>query len=166
MITTKQALLHRLTQERSTVFYSYACMPQEELVRRPVIGEWSVKDVLGHLAAWESEYIKAIEQFLRGERPSMLDITDCDAWNAEQARLRWDVPLEQIEAELISTRRRLLDLVASLPDETFRLPGPPPLHDRAFLPWALNVLADHDREHWADLMAYKEAWVSRQQVTV
>jgi len=166
MSTLKQALLHRLTQERATVFYGIAFLPDEELVRRPAFGEWSAKDVLGHLAAWDGEYTRAIEQFRRGERPSLWDIGDCDAWNAEQARRRWDMPLEHIEEELISTRRRLLDLLTGLPDDSFYVCGPPPLHHRAFLPHVLNALADHDREHWADLIAFKEAWIARQQVTV
>ena len=160
MLSTKQVLLHRMTQERGTVFHAMAFMPEEVLIRRPVIGEWSVKDSVGHLTAWEAEITRGVEQFLRGERPELLDIEDVDAWNAEQARQRWDVPWAQVKDEMIETRQCLLDVVSGLPDEVFEQHGPPP-DTRPFLPMMLNAVADHDREHWASLMAYKEQWVAR-----
>jgi hypothetical protein len=169
MLTTKQVLLDRVTQERGTVFYAIAFMPEEELVRRPVIGEWSVKDILGHLAAWEEEIMRGIEQFGRGERPALLDFWDdmtvVDHWNAVQAQQGWDQSLADTKAELIATRQRLLDLVSGLPDEVFERVGPAPSHT-CFVPDMLNAIADHDRQHWAALMAYKAEWVRGQQVRV
>jgi uncharacterized damage-inducible protein DinB len=164
MLTAKQVLLHRLTQERATLFHAMAFMPDEELLRRPVIGEWSVKDVLGHVAAWDAEFMRAIQQFLRGEPVAMLAIPDCDAWNAHEARLRWDKTLAEVTEELVATRRQLLGMVAGLPDEVLQRPGPHPYENRAFLLWLLNGPADHDREHWAALMDYKERWIAQQQL--
>lgn len=165
MLGSKQVLLHRVTNERSTLFYSIASLPDGELVRRPLVGKWSAKDILGHIESWEAEIVRGIEQFMRGERPGLLDIADDDAWNAEQARSKWDLPLAQIEDQMIATHQRLLDLVASLSDEAFARPGPAPM-TRPFIPAMLNAIADHDREHWAALMAYKEKWVAQQQVAV
>jgi len=135
-------------------------MPEEELVRRPVIGDWSVKDVLGHLASWEEELIGWIERFARGEAPPGLGMS-VDDWNAQQARKKWDWTLAEVMEDLLATRRRLLDLVNSLPDDVFLRPAPPPATG-AYIPRLLNVLADHDRKHWDDLMAYKERWLARQ----
>lgn len=162
MLMTRHVLLHRLTQERATVLHSFEFMPDEELTRRPAIGEWSVKDVLGHLADWEAETIRGIEQFLHGARPDILDIRDVDAWNAEHVRRKWDVGLDEIKEELLATRRRLLEILGGLPDEAWQKPAPPP-HQQAFIPWMLNCKADHDREHWARLMEYRERWIARQQ---
>jgi hypothetical protein len=161
MLSTKQVLLHRITQERGTVFQSIAFLPEEQLTRRPLIGEWSAKDILGHLTAWEEEITRGIEQFRRGEQPQLLDIADVDAWNADQAHRRRDASLAQVKDEMIAVRRRLLDLVSSLPDEAFAQSGPPPALD-PFVPAMLNAIADHDREHWAGLMACKEQWIAKQ----
>lgn len=163
MLSTKQVLLDRLTQERGTLFHSFAFMPDDELVRRPAVGEWSVKDVLGHVAAWEAVTVNGIAQFMRGEGPVFLIVDDVDAWNAEQALLRRDRTLAEVKDELIATRRELLDLVTALPDEAFERLMPPPDRHRA-IPWVLHIIAEHDREHWAGLMAYKEAWIARQRV--
>lgn len=163
MLSTRQVLLHRVTQERSTLFYSIFSLPEDELVRRPLVGEWSAKDILGHVTSWEVEMTHAIEQFMRGERPSMLDIADCDAWNAHEAQLKWDMPLAQIRDEMIVIRLHLLDVVAGLPDDAFTRPGPAPTQS-PFIPSMLNSIADHDREHWAALMVHKEKWVASQSV--
>jgi DinB superfamily len=165
MLSTKKVLLDRVTQERSAVFYSIAFMPEDQLLLRPVIGEWSVKDVLGHLSAWEAEIIHGIEQFMHGDRPDLLDIADVDTWNGEQARQRWDRSLEDVKGELMSKRKRLLDLVSALPDEALARLGPPPCA-HPFIPDMLNAIAEHDREHWAALAAYKATWVAAQQVQI
>ncbi len=161
MLTARQALLHRLTQERATVLQAIEFMPEEELVRRPVFGDWSAKDVLGHLASWEEEFIGRIERFARGEPPASLGVSLHD-WNGQQARRKWDWTLAQVMENLIATRRRLLALVVSLSDEVFSRPGPPPYRDESYVPSILNAIATHDRKHWDDLMAYKEHWIARQ----
>ncbi len=160
MLTTRQVLLHRLTQERSTVFHAIAFMPEAELTRPEAIGAWSVKDVLGHLAAWEDVEIGWLEQFARGERPTM-DITDCDAWNAQRVAERRPWTLAETIANLIATRQRLLAVVGGMPDDIFERPGPSPMQ-APFVPAILNGIADHDREHWAPMMAVKDAWIARQ----
>ena len=163
MLSKKHVLLNRLTQERGTLFYSVEFMPEDELVRPNAMGEWSGKDVLGHVAAWEAEMVRAIEQFLAGQRPALWDIRDDEAWNVAEAAKRCDLTLAQVNEELIAVRRRLLDLLAPLPDEAFTRSGPPPDNNRAFVPAILNTIADHDREHWMELMRLKERWVERQQ---
>lgn len=159
MLSTRQVLLHRVTQERGTVYHSIAFLPDDEMTRSGAIGEWSVKDVLGHLAAWESIEIDWIEQFARGERPTM-DINDVDGWNAQRAAERSSWSLAQTRDDLVATRKRLLDVVAALPDDVFERIGPPPMKT-SFVQAMLNGVADHDREHWALLMPYKEEFLAR-----
>ena len=159
-MSTREVLLHRLTLERATLFHAVEFMPEEDVTRRPVIGEWSVKDVLGHVASWDDEFARRIERFARGEHPGVLGVS-IDAWNAEQAQKKWDWTIAQAMEDVVATRRRLLNLVNSLPDDVFLRSGPPPMTD-PYVPRLLNVLAEHDREHWDDLMAYKERWIARQ----
>lgn len=163
MLTTRHVLLHRLTQERATLFHAIAFLPEEALTRRPAIGEWSVKDILGHVTAWEAEYVAGVEQFMGNERPHVLDIADIPAWNEEQASRRRDWPLEQVKQDMLATRQKLLDVLHSLPDDAFARPGPHPAENRAFVPWLINEAADHDREHWSGLMVYKNQWIAGRQ---
>lgn len=160
MLSLRQVLLHRVTQERGTVYHAVAFLPDEEMMRERAIGEWSIKDVLGHLAAWEDVMVGWIEQFARGERPTM-DIDDVDGWNGQRVAERRSWSLAQVKDDLAQTRQRLVAVVAALPDEAFARSGPPPMQ-APYVPAMLNGIADHDREHWAQLVPVKEAWIARQ----
>ncbi len=50
-------------------------------------GDWSVKEILAHIAGWQTEMTAGIERMSRGERPTPegVDYTDADAWNAKFA---------------------------------------------------------------------------------
>ena len=164
MLTTRLAVLDRLTQQRAMLFQATAFLPDDELTRRPAIGAWSIKDILAHITAWEAETVHAIEQLLRGERPAIVDISNIDAWNSEQARSSWDASLPTVTANLIFTRQRLLDLVAELTDEQWGLPAPLPAPaERSLVASELSMCADHDREHAAAIMELKNRWLAGQQ---
>ena len=47
-------------------------------------GNWSVKDILVHIAGWHREMAGALSRIARGERaaPEGVDYSDFDAWNA------------------------------------------------------------------------------------
>ena len=42
-------------------------LPEERMDEPGVAGDWSVKDVLGHVAYWEGRAIGAVERALNGE---------------------------------------------------------------------------------------------------
>jgi hypothetical protein len=166
MISTKQAVLDRLTQDRAMLFQAIADLPDDELTRRPAIGAWSIKDILAHITAWDAETMSSIEQLMRGEHPAILDISDIDAWNTEHAASSWDASLPHVTAELIFTRQRLLDLVAGLSDASWSQPAPPPESPyRSFIVAELEMCAGHDREHAAPIMELKNHWIAGQQIT-
>ncbi len=50
-------------------------------------GEWSVKDILAHIAGWQHTMTGAMERMARGEKPTPegVDYTNADAWNAKFA---------------------------------------------------------------------------------
>jgi uncharacterized protein (TIGR03083 family) len=65
-----------------------ASLSDDEMDRPGSIGggDWSAKDLAVHLALWESLAIEAIEEWRRGERPGVLDLTEgrIDEVNAEE----------------------------------------------------------------------------------
>jgi hypothetical protein len=52
------------------------------------LGEWSVCELLAHMAGWYREMTAAIERAGRGERPTPegVDYSDADTWNAKFAK--------------------------------------------------------------------------------
>ena len=64
-------------------------------------GKWSIKDTLGHVAAWEGEVVRGFEQKAKGERPSIGDIKDFDIFNAAESQ-RKDASIEDHARNLIA----------------------------------------------------------------
>ena len=77
----KHQFIEKLIEERRNVLKAIEGVTDAEFCKPMAAGKWSIKDTLGHLTAWEAEVINAFEQKARGQRPTIGDIKDYDAWN-------------------------------------------------------------------------------------
>lgn len=146
---TKQEYVEKLLSERLNVMKATEGLTDEGMCEPMGEGKWSVKDTLGHLAAWEGEVVKAFEQKARGERPTIGNITDFDSWNGVEAAKRRDRSVEQIRDEMNQTRKNLLAILNDLPDEGDVWS---PQRSTAKM---LDMLIEHDRHHWKSLCEYR-----------
>lgn len=121
------------------------------------VGIWSVKDVLAHLAAWESELVTALNQAQNGRRPALVDIEDLYAWNDEQYHENARRSLEAISADFAGVHRVLLSVVRDIDtrmltdNRRFEWMEGEPL-------WYLieeNAIL-HEREHAEDILQWRE----------
>lgn len=83
-----------------------------QMVRPGVVGEWSVKDIMAHITAWEQKLIDEIEARESGEE---FEEPDVDAFNAEQYRLNADMDLEDVRAEFQETHAELMEILEVTP---------------------------------------------------
>jgi hypothetical protein len=74
-------------------------------------GEWTAKDVFGHLAFWNGEAAKAIALVLKGDRPSPWIDGNSSEINAREVAMRRGQTLYQVMDEF---RRTQLELVRLL----------------------------------------------------
>jgi hypothetical protein len=81
-----------------------------------VVEAWSVKDLLGHVAAWEQLALRYIDQWRAGAALDSPGGPAMDAFNAAEAARRRDLPLEAVREELAGTRRRLREELLALSD--------------------------------------------------
>ena len=65
----KSKLLKNLEAAWTALLESYAGLTDVEMMRNGVIGEWSVKDIIAHVTAWEEEALKHLPTILAGKRP-------------------------------------------------------------------------------------------------
>lgn len=87
---------------------------QDELVT----SEWSLKDVIAHVASWTIE-LRAQAEILAGDadvgyRILFEEVGGPRTWNAEQVAMRRDWPLELLTAEIEEQTTRLQDLIFQL----------------------------------------------------
>ena len=65
---TKANILKLLQVERSRLEQNLSRLSRDDMLQPGVVGEWSVKDVLTHLADWEAHMLIWVETARRGEK--------------------------------------------------------------------------------------------------
>jgi hypothetical protein len=112
-------------------------------------GGWSVKDMLAHLAFWESRTLTLYRAVKNNREPSpSLKDRDIDDVNAEVYTERKAWPLEKVIQDEEQAYQELLELVESVPEED--LFGPyrfALLENRPFYEWVDGNTYGHYAEH-------------------
>ena len=154
---SKQDVLDQLRQARETLLAALDGLQQDALLRPGVVGLWSVKDILAHLCAWESELITALSK-LDTQMPEIMKIEDINAWNADQYHLNAPRPLDMVLEDFEGVHKHLLQAVQALDDKT--------LNDARKFRWmegeplAYLVTANaswHEEEHAEKIQEWRKA---------
>lgn len=130
-------------------------LDRETLETAPMCGEWSARDLVGHLLDWQTVLLAAARYALGGPRPIDVPIEDGQAFNTTRAaarkRERWPETKADFDASLD-------DALAWLNRLT-----PEQLATSADYPWGepggtVATLLDVIPEHIAEHCAYIETW--------
>lgn len=84
-------------------------------------GEWSVKDILAHVTTWEAESLEHLPRMARGEKNASYRhlYGGIDAFNELMIARKRELPLDDVLRELDETHARLVEYVATAPEEQF-----------------------------------------------
>jgi hypothetical protein len=135
-------------------------LTEEQLQLPGAAGEWSVKDILAHITAWEVDLLTNLGKARRGQKPGKVKWTEAeiDAQNAKwQADYR-DRPLERVLDDFHGAHKQILRLVEGLSDRELATPMPwgsgQPLYE-----YFMTYVADHEAEHAPELQAWRRRYV-------
>ena len=93
----------------------------DEAQQRPnAAGDWSVRDVMGHIATWDRELVNVVGRYLAsGEKTDFSDDQAVDRYNdAEVARQR-SLTQRQLWDEVTQSHQQLVQFLQGLPEEPF-----------------------------------------------
>lgn len=161
---TKQALEAQFRDERAKLESVLSRMSAEQMQTAGVVGGWSVKDVLAHIAVWSARTITLMFQAERGQAPSIGVPEDAAAdWanvNAKAYEEQKGRTLEQVLADFRGTHAQLLKRVAAWKDERkfFDKRAYPSLRGNSLFDYAYGNGPEHDIEHRQQI----EAWLAAQ----
>jgi hypothetical protein len=79
---TKSELLQRIRDERRALEKNLARLTHTQMLLPGVMGEWTVKDALAHISAWERNMLTWAGNLLRGEAPGTPEPWDVERINA------------------------------------------------------------------------------------
>lgn len=155
----KQALAARLADARNELLTMVRSLPAERLETPGAVGDWSVKDVIGHIASWEDRLLTLAQAVLNGHAAKIEWISGDEAlqaWNHKQyLRKRawtWD---ETIRDLALMREEVLWNIGWAEPEQLFQQHS---LDVGEVSPAALlEGIVEHDREHIAQLRAWIEA---------
>jgi uncharacterized protein (TIGR03083 family) len=153
---TKTELLRIIQRERDAFEAAMAGLTPEQMAAPGVMGEWSVKDILGHIAMWESRLVTILYSVERGVAPKMLrGQTEVDKVNAESYAEQRERPLDRVLADFHAVHGQLLMRLEKLTDRD--------LTDPRRFKWMEDdplekLVAGDTCEHYAEHRSMVEAW--------
>lgn len=114
----KHDILEQLREARAALNQAIEGLSPDEMLRPGAMGLWSVKDILAHLTAWESELVTALSRLDPRQAPAILKIEDVDEWNAEQYHINAPRGLDIVLEDFRGVHKHLLRAVEALDENT------------------------------------------------
>ena len=156
---TKQEMLKRIQKEREAFEAVLEGLTPEQMTAPGVMGEWSVKDILGHIAMWESRLVTILYSNERDVPPKMLHgQVEVDKLNAESYAEQRERPLDRVLADFHAVHAQLLKRLDKLADRD--------LSDPKRFKWMEGeplekLVAGDTFEHYAEHRSMIQAWQNR-----
>jgi uncharacterized damage-inducible protein DinB len=150
--------LNHLASTRAQLLAAIEGLSATQLTTQPVLGTWSLREVLAHISGWAKWDLEAITAIQQGQCPDLSVIQDEDAFNNRLVAERRQWSPGNILAELEDTQVCMQELVGSLSDRNLFV-------DQAFrgpywenLAEWLQVAWEHEEEHTAQILIWREQW--------
>jgi uncharacterized damage-inducible protein DinB len=158
--TDAEAMVAGNADARAELMAAIASLPAD--VRdEPCSGDWSVGDILAHLAGAQDGYAEALEHIAAGEPPVIADYGEPgppDDWNRRTIVARRDRDWTRLIADLDAARSRHEAAVRAVPSATYSaaqegFPGPFTQARNVAEHYAIS--ARHERGHISDIVAWR-----------
>ncbi len=153
---SKIELLKAVKISRINLLKAIEGLSPEEIIKPEVIGYWSVRDTLSHIAGWDIWMNNALRAVVE-DNPIDLSMTlDFNNTNALFINERKDWSLEQILTEMDITHKKMFCFVKNLSEEKIKKP-----HIIDDYNWSvqtfLKIWVEHDPHHTKMLLQWKKS---------
>ena len=147
----RDQLAMRLEDRWRELHDAFQGLSHDALLEPGVVGTWSIRDVLAHVATWEEEALKALPVILdSGPLPRYSTFYGgIDTFNAQAQEWKATLTLEQVFQALEDTHDRLLSYLEGVPDAAFAQEG-------RFLRRLRQDTYGHYREHTQQIQAWRQ----------
>jgi hypothetical protein len=147
----KSELLEALEDGRQELVEMLQDLPDEDMVKPGVCGEWSIKDILAHLAQWEGQTVTLLFQARQSERTPTT--AHFGKETVDEVNQRWyeanrDRPLERVWEDWIGVRKQMIRRVSEFSEKELTDPQRYPWSNGRPL-WQIiaDSTFDHEDEH-------------------
>ncbi len=136
-------------------------LPEAHWETEGVCGYWSVKDVIGHLAAFEHVLTEVLSSFLDGGETPYLKLMGKDpmGFNDIEAEKRHNRPVVEVLAEYNDTQAQAMALARRIPAATWTAVGTLPWYGLEYSldDYIVYAFYGHKREHSAQIAVFRDS---------
>ncbi len=153
---TKAELIHQIESAWNDLQAALDGLTEEQMHQPGVVGEWTIKDILAHITAWQSRLIATMFKAERGVTPETTEAgKTVDQLNEKFYQEMKDRPFEQVWDDLDSSYHQLLSRLESWKEKD--------LFDTKRFKWMKGqpfsaYVAGDSYEHYAEHAAQIRAW--------
>ena len=152
----RDTVLSSLTRARNRLLAAIYGLAQEDMTTHLVCGEWTIREVLAHIAGWAAWDFGAIKDIKEGTLADLSVILDVDPFNQGLVAERSGRSTEQILDELSELQDATQQLLGEMPKGDIltsdRYRGP---FWNSLAEW-LQVAWEHEEEHAAQIESWRD----------
>jgi hypothetical protein len=163
--------LDRLLTSRLRLLAGIENLSEQTITLVYIYGDWTIKDIFGHLVSWDEEFRLDIRTILQGQHPGYERLIsgsqDFTEWNLTQRSLKGGWGWHQIRNDFDRDFAEASQLIRSLQPGDFRRRGVTPWKQAAFvkpeiLPTedteSVETLVTYHWRHWNQHAGWIERW--------
>jgi hypothetical protein len=114
----KTELKERVSESHRKLTSALEDLTEEQATRKGLNPQWSIKDALAHIAAWEIAGARMLTEIQNGTwKPQKINKEIIDGFNAEAVEARKEHSMPQVREEFDAAHREIERLIETLPDE-------------------------------------------------
>ena len=151
----RDGLRQFIVAQRNALLDSIAGLDEETIETAVVAGEWTIRDVLAHIWAWDEEALRTMEHWT-GPRAWQQGVDYGEAWNQRMHAAYKDRTLLDILDGLTTCHRKRMAHFDTLSEEDLRTEAPYPWGGHGSLAKFLFIMAQHDADHYMDIVTFRE----------
>lgn len=138
-----------------TLIESLDRVPPDKRTAPGVVGWWSAREAMAHLAIFEEGLAQLLESFLGGPFPELLSNMD-SAKNDELVAQKQNKTFDDLLAEYTATHARAIELISRITPERLREVGTIPWYGDEYSldDFIVYTFYGHKREHAARFEAF------------
>jgi hypothetical protein len=144
-MSKRQELLDRLNEARAQVL---VLLPQAEANHgMEIYPGWMLKEMLAHMTGWDDAVIASLRAHITGKEPGTPADRGVDEYNERTVDTREALDYRHIRQEWEATRRDLVNIIETMPEEKYLQPLVLPWGETGSVDDLLNIFIHHEHEH-------------------
>ncbi len=155
----RQMLSGQLNEARERLLASFAGLTNEQIAEQGVAGDWSVRDILVHLAAWDRALSAGYKEMLDGKRPPVLDLEEegIEEFNTTNHAHAVDTSVDDVLNEFTAAREEMVEVLRQVDNKDLFAPAPGDEHADLSIASCVQVTVSHDEEHAEMIEEWRES---------